>query len=168
MFGTFSAFWTTVAFLLTSPPFGYSQLDVGLFALVGAGGAAVAPAAGRLADRGLGGRLSGLALAVAALSWALSWAGRREVVLLCLAAVALDMAVQANLVFGQHVIYRLDPAARSRVNSLYIATFFLGGAIGSQAGAMAYHLGGWTAVCVTGTILPAASLAWWATERRAS
>ena len=58
------------------------------------------------------------------------------------------------------------PAARSRVNSVYIATFFLGGAVGSQAGALAYHLGGWGAVCVTGAILPALSLAWWATERR--
>ena len=164
MFGTFSAFWTTIAFVLTSPPFGYSQLAIGLFALVGAGGAVIAPAAGRLADRGLGGRLSGVAFALAALSWALSWAGRREVVLLCLAAVVLDMAVQASLVFGQHVIYRLDPAARSRVNSVYIATFFLGGALGSQAGALAYHMGGWDAVCVTGAVLPAASLAWWAAD----
>jgi predicted MFS family arabinose efflux permease len=59
-----------------------------------------------------------------------------------------------------------DPAARSRVNSVYIATFFLGGAVGSQAGALAYHLGGWGAVCVTGAVLPALSLAWRATERR--
>jgi predicted MFS family arabinose efflux permease len=166
MFAAFSAFWTTISFVLTSPPFGYSQLAVGLFALVGAGGAVVAPAAGRLADRGLGGRLSGAAFALAALSWALSWAGHHQVVLLCVAAIGLDMAVQASLVFGQHVIYRLDPAARSRVNSVYIATFFLGGAVGSQAGALAYHLAGWGGVCVTGAVFPVLSLAWWATDRR--
>ena len=37
MFGAFSAFWTTVSFVLTSAPLHYNQLGVGLFALVGAG-----------------------------------------------------------------------------------------------------------------------------------
>ncbi|MEV6629052.1 MFS transporter, partial [Amycolatopsis sp. NPDC051114] len=46
MFGAFSAFWTTIAFVLTAPPFNYTQLGVGLFALAGAAGAAVAPLAG--------------------------------------------------------------------------------------------------------------------------
>ena len=31
MFGAFSAFWTTISFVLTSPPFDYNQGQVGLF-----------------------------------------------------------------------------------------------------------------------------------------
>lgn len=74
------------------------------------------------------------------------------------------MAVQSSFVFGQHVIYRLAPDARTRLNSIYLATFFLGGAIGSQAGAIAYHLAGWTAVTVLGGGLPLLALAAWTTD----
>jgi predicted MFS family arabinose efflux permease len=167
MFGAFSAFWTTISFVLTSRPFGYSQLGVGLFALVGAGGAAVAPLAGRWADRGLGRSMTGVAFVVAVLAFAIAGFGRHHVVLLAVAAVLLDMAVQTSFILGQHTIYRLDPSARARLNSVYIATFFLGGAAGSQAGSIAYHAGGWTALTILGAVLPVlALLGGWTTERR--
>ncbi|KAA2256022.1 MFS transporter [Solihabitans fulvus] len=158
MFGAFSAFWTTIAFVLTGPPFHYSQLGVGLFALVGAGGAVVAPLAGRWADRGLTRPMTGVAFAVAALAFTLAGLGRHDVVALAVAAVLVDMAVQAAFVLGQHTIYQLDSTARARLNSVYIATFFLGGAIGSQAGSFAYRLGGWTAVTAFGATLPVLAL----------
>jgi len=166
MFGAFSAFWTTIAFVLSARPFHYSQLGIGLFALVGAGGAAVAPLAGRWADRGLDRPMSRAAFAVAGLAFVLAGLGRHSVVLLATAAVLLDMAVQASFVLGQHTIYRLDPSARARLNSAYIATFFAGGAIGSQAGSIAYHASGWTALTVLGAALPLLALALFSTERR--
>jgi len=166
MFGAFSAFWTTIAFVLTAAPFHYSQLGIGLFALVGAGGAAVAPLAGRWADRGLARPMSRAAFAAAGLAFVLAGLGRHSVVLLAAAAVLLDMAVQASFVLGQHTIYRLDPSARARLNSAYIATFFAGGAIGSQAGSIAYHASGWTALTILGATLPLLALALFSTERR--
>jgi predicted MFS family arabinose efflux permease len=166
MFGAFSAFWTTISFVLTAPPFHYSQLGVGLFALVGAGGAAVAPLAGRWADRGLGRPATGAAFAVAALAFALAGLGRHNVVLLGAAAVLVDMAVQTTLIVGQHTIYRLDPTARARLNSAYIAIFFLGGAAGSQIGSFAFHAGGWTALTLFGAALPVLALLLWLTELR--
>ena len=159
MFGAFSAFWTTIAFVLTSPPFNYSQLGVGLFALAGAAGAAVAPLAGRWADHGHGRRMTAGAFVLCAAAFAVAGFGSHSVILLAVAAIAVDMAVQTTLVVGQHVIYQLDPSARARINSIYLATFFVGGALGSQAGSIAYHLGGWTAVVVIGGALPLLGLA---------
>nr|WP_269856809.1 MFS transporter [Streptomyces sp. RPT161] len=167
MFGAFSAFWTTVSFMLTGPRFHYSPIGVGVFALVGAAGAAVAPLAGRWADRELVRPMSGAAFAVGALAFALAGFGQHGIVPIALAAVLLDMAVQTSLILGQHTIYRLDPTARARLNSAFIATFFVGGALGSQLGSIAYRSGGWTAVTVLGAALPALALAYWTTERRA-
>lgn len=164
MFSAFSAFWTTVSYLLTSPPFSYSSTGVALFALVGAGGALIAPAAGRWADRGLARPLSAACFAAAALAFGLMGPGRHSILLLALGAVLLDMAVQANFILGQHAIYQLDATARSRLNSVYLATFFTGGAIGAQLGSVAYHLGGWSAVVVTGGALPLVALVDWLTR----
>ena len=50
-FGAFSAFWSTLAFLLEQPPYHYGSEVVGLFGLVGVVGAAAAPVVGKVADR---------------------------------------------------------------------------------------------------------------------
>ncbi|MFC1442017.1 MFS transporter [Streptacidiphilus sp. N1-10] len=165
MFGAFSAFWTTVSFVLTGAPFHYNQLGVGLFALVGAGGVLIAPLAGRWADRGLVRPMTAAALLTAALAFGLAGVGRHSIIALGAAAILLDMAVQTTLILGQHVIFQLDPASRARLNSAYMATFFLGGALGSQVASTAYRADGWPAVATLGAALPAAGLLLWATER---
>jgi hypothetical protein len=48
-------------------------------------------------------------------------------------------------VLGQRAIYSLGAAERSRLNSLYVSIFFVGGATGSGAGAAIYAWGGWVA-----------------------
>ena len=166
MFGAFSAFWTTVSYVLTGPRFHYSPIGVGVFALVGAAGAAVAPFAGRWADRKLVRPMTGAGLAAAAVAFAVAGLGQRHILLLALAAVLLDMAVQTTLILGQHTVYQLDANARARLNSAFIALFFVGGALGSQFGSLAFHAGGWTAVALLGTALPVLALLYWATEFR--
>jgi predicted MFS family arabinose efflux permease len=167
MFGAFSAFWTTISFLLTRAPFHYSQWQVGLFALAGAGGALVAPLAGRWADRGLVRPMTAVAFVAAALAFAVAGLGRHSIVALGAAAVVLDMAAQTTLVLGQHVVFQLDGRARARLNSAFMAVFFVGGAVGSQAGSYAYHAGGWTAVTLFGAALPLLGLLLWTTDRTA-
>jgi predicted MFS family arabinose efflux permease len=166
MFGTFSVFWTTIAFVLSAPPFNYNQLQIGLFALVGAGGTVVAPLAGRWADHGLGRRATGAAFVVAAAAYGAAALGRHHVVVLGAAAAVLDAAVQTTHIVGQHTIYRLDPSARARLNSGYLAIFFLGGAVGSQLGSIVYHAAGWPAVTALGAALPLAAGVFYLTEPR--
>ncbi|MFJ8542700.1 MFS transporter [Streptomyces sp. NPDC093586] len=166
VFSVFSAFWTTIPFVLTGPRFHYSETGVALFALVGAAGAAVAPFAGGWADRGLARPVTGIALAAAALAFAVAGLGGRSVVLLALAAILVDVAVQTTLILGQHTVYALDPAARSRLNSVFIAMFFTGGAIGTQLGAAVFDTAGWRGLTVLGAAVPLLTLAYWATERR--
>jgi predicted MFS family arabinose efflux permease len=166
MFGAFSAFWTTISFVLTGPPFHFPQYAVGIFALVGAGGAVIAPVAGRWADRGWVRPMTAAGFAAAVLAFGIAALGRHHVVALAVAAVLLDMAVQATMILGQHTIYRLDQTSRARLNSAYIAIFFVGGAAGSQLGSYAYRIGGWPAVTAAGAALPLLALLAWTTEPR--
>ena len=112
--------------------------------------------------------MTAVSFGVAALAFAIGGFGQHSVIALCAAAVLLDMAVQASLVLGQHTIYQLDPNARARLNSAFMATFFVGGAAGSLLGSYAYHAGGWTAVSVLGAGLPVLALLFWMTGRPGS
>lgn len=82
-----------------------------------------------------------------------------SLVLLTLAAIVLDYGVTANLITGQRAIFALDAEYRSRLNGLYMASFFLGGAACSALGARAYAHGGWTLACWAGFALPVVALA---------
>jgi predicted MFS family arabinose efflux permease len=170
VFGTFSLFWTTVPLLLTSPTFHFSQKGVALFALVGVSGAAAAPVAGRLADRGMIRPATGLALALVIVSVFLplmiQTGSTFALVSLVVAAILLDMGVSANLVLGQRAIFSLGAEFRSRLNGLYMAIFFAGGAIGSATGGWAYAIGGWKAALLIGIALPTIAMIYYATEKK--
>jgi predicted MFS family arabinose efflux permease len=167
-FGCFSLFWTAVPLLLAER-FGYSQLGIAMFALVGASGAVMAPIAGRLADREHGRVGTVVALCSVAVSFLLAALGGtvlHSVWVLAIACVLLDCGVQANLVFGQRAIFALAPAMRSRLNGVFLALLFLGGAVGSAITSPVLSHFGWAGICVAGFIAPLLALVYfWMAER---
>lgn len=164
MFGTFTAFWTAIAYELIDEH-GFSQAQIGIFALVGAAGAAAAPLGGWLADRGWGHPARAMALVLAAASVALAGLGSHSIVLLASAAVLLDLAVQCHQVMSQQVMYALRPDARARLNTVYMTTVFVSGAGSSAIAGVLHDAYGWTGVCVFGTVFPLVGLLIWATGR---
>jgi predicted MFS family arabinose efflux permease len=170
MFGAFSCFWTSVAFELIRRHH-LGQVGIGLFALVGAAGAAAAPVAGWLGDRGHGHLGSGAALAGAVVAMLLAGIGVGSLPLLALAGVLLDLAVQGHQVFSQREIYGLRPEARARINTVYMTSVFLGGAAATALSSVAHEHWGWGGVCVLGAALAATAFAVWglsALRRRAA
>jgi predicted MFS family arabinose efflux permease len=129
LFAAFSLFWGTAPFVLMHR-FGFNSMGVASFALVGAAGALSAPVAGYAADQGFGriGRIAGISLVVCGfavvrtLDSPAGW---------FVGALMIDAGVQVSHVISQRTILALDRSASSRLNSLYIAIFFLGGALGS-------------------------------------
>ena len=168
LFAAFSLFWTVVPLLLASPRFGFTQIGIGIFALVGTAGAVVSPRAGHAADRGHTHFVTGLALAAAILALALAWIGGvlASWPLLVVAALILDAAVAANLVVGQRAIFSVGVAVRGRLNGLYLALFFMAGAVGSLVSGYAYADGGWAAVMAVGVAFPLAGLLYYVVAGR--
>ncbi len=152
-FAAFSAFWTTLAFLLSSPPFGYGDGVIGLFGLIGAAGAVAATSAGRLADRGWTGVTTAAFAAMVLVSFGVLWFGRSSVVAVVVGILVLDIGVQGLQVTNQSLIYTLAPDSRSQITSAYMVCYFIGGALGSAAGGELYARGGWGAVCVLGAVI---------------
>ncbi|QQR44655.1 MFS transporter [Myxococcus xanthus] len=152
-FGAFSVFWSTLALYLQSLPQKYDAQVAGLFGVVGVAGAAVAPLVGRYADKRGDRRINGAAIVVLLLSFVVMWPLGRWLWGMALGVVLLDLGVQANQISNQTRVYSLRPEARSRLNTLYMVTYFAGGAAGSWLGTFAWTHWGWSGVCASGAAL---------------
>lgn len=154
-FGIFSLFWVTAPLeLRTRYDIGASTLAY--FGLIGVGGALAAPVAGWLADRGFTGMTSVVGSTCVALG-CLVWACIDSFWALLITAFLISAGVQTCHVIAQRRILLLQLNAANRLNSLYIATFFAGGAVGSASASPLFFAHGYLPGCVA---LSAATIAW--------
>ncbi|GAA2873264.1 MFS transporter [Streptomyces mexicanus] len=163
-FACFSVLWTSLAFLLSGPGYGWSDGEIGLLGLAGAAGAIAAQAAGRLADRGR----TTLTTAVGALLLLGSWwpvaLGAHHLTALIIGIVVLDLAHQGVHITNQSLIYSLRPEARGRITSAYMTCYFVGGAAGSALAGLLHARAGWQGVCTLGATLAALLCLVWAAD----
>jgi predicted MFS family arabinose efflux permease len=170
LFAGLSGFWSVVPALLVSDTIGLSPHQMASFTLIAVCGAIAAPLAGRLTDSGqaaAGIRLSlwlsvvAGVIAVSAVVDSSAW----RVGLLLVAAALLDFSVTLHLVLSQQAVFESMPEARSRLNSLFMGTFFVGGALGSWAVMEVFSDYGWqaaSAVVLALTVSAAAVQRGWA------
>jgi predicted MFS family arabinose efflux permease len=147
LFFTFTALWTTLVFLLRTPPYHYGTSTAGTFGLLGAASAAAAPIVGRLSDRKGPERTILAAIVTALAGYVLLLVLGRTLAGLIAGIVLVDIGVQAGHVANQSRIYSLVPSARARLNTFYMVAFFAGGALGSYFGPLGFTVGGWTGFC---------------------
>ncbi len=165
-FANFSVLWTSMAFLLAAPPFGYSEATIGLFGLVGAAGALMATKAGQLADKGKARVTTSAGLVLLLLSWLPIAFGQHSIIALIIGIIVLDLAVQAVHVTNQSVMYRMIPEARNRLTAGYMTSYFIGGALGSLISAAAYQHAGWYGVSTAGLVLCLLNIVTWLVGKR--
>lgn len=163
---TFTLFWTAMTFLLTSTPFGFSATQIGLMSLIGIAGALAAQQVGKLYDRGLGIPTIGVGLVLAIVSFAISGFAPTSLVAVIASIAVYSVGVQTVQVMAQTRMLAIDPAARSRLNTLFVVGNFVGGAIGSALASVLWNLGGWPLVMTGATIILLIALVVWAVQRR--
>jgi len=168
IFASFSTLWTAMVLPLSSAPLSLSHTKIGLFGLAGVAGALAASGAGRLADRGLAQRTTGIALAVLTCSWVPIALLHDSLVALVIGVILLDLSVQAVHVTNQSLIFSARPEARSRLVGGYMVFYSIGSAIGAIASTNIYAVMGWIGVAILGAAFSSTGLIFWAVTRRAA
>lgn len=152
MFAAFSAFWTSLIFLLESSHYNMGAEAAGLFGLVGISGALAAPIVGKLADK-KGSRFAiGISIFIVAFAYLIFFIFGFKLIGLILGIILLDLGVQACNVSNQARVQALSEKLRNRLNTVYMVSYFLGGSIGSLLGSFSYSKFGWFGVCTFGLI----------------
>ena len=145
---TFASFWTTLTFLLSSSPYNYSPLTIGLFALIGIFSMSFGPPFSRFViDRlpcTLYSIMIGGAIAIGGIAVG-TYTGNRTVAGPIIQALLLDFGVVAMQVANRAGIHPIEPKARNRVNTAYMLAVFCGQLTGTAAGNRLFAEGGWVA-----------------------
>lgn len=153
LFGAISIFWSTMAFYLEKPPFSYSLSTIGLFGVAGMAGAIISPQAGRLADRYGYKTPMRRGLLLMLIGYLVMYQSHHTILLLITGIVLIDMGLQLAHIPNLSRMASLAPEARTRLNTIYMTSFFIGGTLGSILGSYAWNLFGWYGVCTAGLIM---------------
>jgi len=156
-FACFSAFWTTIVFVLKQN-FNMGSDVAGEFGLIGAFGAIAAGLMGRLSDKMDAYKLSGYTLLLILVSFVIFIFSGHSIAGLVIGVIILDMGVQATHISNQSIIFALRPEARNRINTIYMVTYFIGGSLGTFAATLLWKNYQWNGVCFTGMAISVITL----------
>ncbi|MFT3993544.1 MAG: MFS transporter [Dysgonomonas sp.] len=151
-FGSFSIFWTTLTFHLEQPPFLRGSDVAGLLGLVGIAGALAASLVGYFSGKIKKNHIILMGCSMMILSWlifglfGLTYAG------LIVGIIFLDMGLQSMHVTNQTIVFSTHPEATNRLNTVYMVSYFIGGAVGTFIGGKAWGYAGWNGVICVGAI----------------
>ena len=148
-FAGFSAFWTTLVFLMEDN-FNYGSGIAGMFGILGIGGALAATWAGKLSDKMNKNRLITIATLVMVLAWGVFEFSGNSIIGLVIGVIFIDMGLQSLHITNQNIIFSKNPEARNRINTIYMVGYFIGGALGTTTGAYAWQWFKWSGVASLG------------------
>lgn len=159
LFGAFNAFWTTLVFVLATPPYHYGAKTAGALGLLAAASALGAPLMGRLVDRRSARFGVGVAIVTLQISFVILATLGLHLFGLMLGIILLDVSAQCGHVANLARVYGTFKDARSRAGMAYMVCFFLGAAVGSSLGGYGWNRMGWPGVCLAGSAMTVAALA---------
>jgi predicted MFS family arabinose efflux permease len=157
-FASFSIFWTMLVFRLQQAPFFAGSNIAGLLGLVGVSGALAANLVGRILHRINPLSVITVGIVSILISWLIMGFFDNSYLGLILGIVFLDMGSQSINISNQSIIFASNKHATSRINAVYIGSFFLGGSLGTYLGGMSWQISEWHSVVIVGFAITSVNL----------
>ncbi|OOM74880.1 putative transporter [Clostridium puniceum] len=138
-FCAFNIFWVSLSFILEGSPYNYGSAIVGLFGFLGIAGALAAGFSGKLTNSKSVSLWNLFALAIMFVSFLILGIGWSKLIVIIFITFTLDVGSRMNMSLNQGRIYKLSLQNHSRLNSLYMVGYYLGGSLGSWISTSVYH-----------------------------
>ncbi|MFT8372577.1 MAG: MFS transporter [Liquorilactobacillus satsumensis] len=152
-FATFNIIWVPLTFILSSAPYHFASGLIGTFGLIGIAGAFAAGFSGKLADQPHARNWNLVALSVMLFAFLLLKIVWSNLIGLMLVIFLLDVGSRMNMTLNQGRIYHLAPRFHSRLNSLYMVSYYFGGSVGSWMGTYIYQSWKVAGIAISGAVI---------------
>ncbi|EGC29199.1 hypothetical protein DICPUDRAFT_84754 [Dictyostelium purpureum] len=154
VFATFSILWTTLSYRLNDEPYQYNSGFIGLFGLIGMAGAIASPISGRIAERFGINRLMVIYIFICALGYFILMFFDFHIVGLIFGIFILDLGVQSCHISNQsrNNQIAIEESSKYSMNTIYMASYLIGGSIGSGISGVIYSHWNWSGSSVVALI----------------
>lgn len=157
-FGSFLSLWACLAFKLSGAPFYAGNNIIGMLGLCGVAGALTASLVGRYV-RILGvKRLNYIGGLIIIVSWSIMYVFQNTYAGFIVGIMLIDIGMQCVQLSNQTYVLTSLPNASNRVNTIFMTTYFVGGALGTFLAGTFWHIMQWDGVVVVGLSLTIVSL----------
>ncbi len=157
-FGSLLGMWGCLAFRIKEAPFFEGSDVVGLLGLCGVAGALTASNVGRYVPRYGVERINGIGQCLIIVSWVIMYFLQDSYAGLIAGIVLIDIGMQCIQLSNQSATLRLEVSASSRMNTIYMTIYFVGGSLGTFLAGTMWTLFGWTGTVLSGLALMLLSL----------
>jgi predicted MFS family arabinose efflux permease len=162
----YGGFWATMALMLAHFH-GLDSVAAGLIGIPGAAGVLIARWVGQAVDRRGHRPLVAIGCVLVLAAYVVFGFAALSVGFVIVGAMLLDFGLRAAQVANQSYVNGLDPSARARINTIFMAFVFSGNAVGALAASYGWSHGGWITVTIFGaTGATAALLLHWIGNRQ--
>lgn len=152
-FGSLLGMWGCMAFRMKEAPFFADSDTVGLLGLCGVAGALTASNVGKYIPRYGVERINAFGVALILLAWIIMGTLDNTYAGMIAGIVIIDIGMQSIQLSNQSATMRLCPEATSRMNTIYMVTYFIGGSFGTFIAGTMWSLFGWPGTVGAGIAL---------------
>ncbi len=157
-FGSMMSVWSCMAFHLAGAPFHASSETVGMLGMCGVAGALASMNIGKYIPRFGVNRFSGAGAVLQLIAWAAMIVFGNTYVGLIVGIILLDIGLQCQQLSNQGACMSELPQAANRVNTIFMTTYFVFGALGTMLSSAGWKLWGWNGVGLCGLVFALMSL----------
>jgi len=157
-FGSFLGMWSTLAFKMHLAPFHASSDIIGLLGLCGIVGALSASFIGKYVKQVGVRNFNVIGCFLMFTAWCIFVFGENSYAGIISGIILLDIGMQCIQLSNQSSIFDVSPEASSRINTIFMTTYFIGGSLGTLLAGIAWKIDQWHGVAFSGMFLIICSL----------
>ena len=149
-FGSMLGLWACLAFRMKEAPFFADSDTVGMLALCGVAGALTASNVGKYIPQYGVERINAIGASLMVLAWLIMFLFQDTYAGMIAGIIIIDIGMQCIQLSNQSATMRLCPEATSRMNTIYMVTYFIGGSFGTFLAGSMWSLYGWSGTVAAG------------------
>lgn len=158
IFGSLLGMWACMAFRMKEAPFFQGSDMVGLLGLCGIVGALTASNAGKYITRYGVEKVNACGVSLVLLAWIIMGLFQNYYVGIIAGVIIIDIGMQCVQLSNQSATMKLCPQASSRMNTIYMVTYFIGGSFGTFLAGTMWVKFGWYGTVFAGLSMVIASI----------